>query len=58
MTESYSFEVSEETVSVEGPDGLNLQVKGRVPDKWLLIAAALVASLFGLTEIMGGLGAG
>jgi hypothetical protein len=55
MNQAYSFDISEEEVTVEGPDGLNLSVKGRVPDKWVLIIVALIASAFGLNEIMGGM---
>ena len=49
-------DISEDEVRVQGPDGLDLTLAGRIPDKWALLLIIAIASMLGLNELgVGGL---
>lgn len=45
------IDLSEEEFSIRGSDGLDLTVKGRIPDKWAVYVLLLMASLLGLDQL-------
>jgi len=46
-----SIDVSEDEISIQGAEGLNLKIKGRIPDKWALYVMLLLASFLGLDQL-------
>ena len=46
-----SFDVSEDEISIQGAEGLNLKIKGRIPDKWAMYVMLLLASFLGLDQL-------
>ena len=45
------IDLSEDEFSIKGADGLNLRIKGRIPDKWALYVLLLLASFLGLDQL-------
>ena len=48
---SYEIDLEEESVKVTGPD-MDLEIKGRIPDRWALIVIAAIAGFLGLNELI------
>jgi len=48
---SYEIDLDEESVKVTGPD-MDLEIKGRIPDRWALIIVAAILAFFGLQELI------
>jgi len=46
---SYEIDLDEESVKVTGPD-MDLEIKGRIPDRWALIVIAAIAGFLGIKE--------
>jgi hypothetical protein len=46
-----SFDVSEEEINIQGADGLNLKIKGRIPDKWAILIILALGSFLGLDQL-------
>jgi len=45
----YEIDLEEERVKVTGPD-MDLEIKGRIPDRWALIVIAAIAGFLGIKE--------
>lgn len=46
-----SLNVSEDEISIQGAEGLDLKIKGRIPDKMALYILLLIASFLGLDQL-------
>ena len=49
--ENLDVKISEEELHVTGPDGLNLRLAGRIPDKWGILLLLAIASMLGFNEL-------
>lgn len=47
---SYDIDLEEDRVQIKGPD-MDLEIKGRIPDRWALIVIAAIAGFLGLKEL-------
>ena len=45
------IDIEEESIEIS-TDDIKLTVKGRVPEKWLIIVVSLIVSAFGLNEFV------
>ena len=45
------IEIEDELVKIQDEDsGLDLTIKGRVPREWLIVAAAIILAVFGVSD--------
>ena len=45
------IDISEDEISIQGAEGLDLKIKGRIPDKMALYICLLIASFLGLDQL-------
>ena len=49
MRDIMDIDIEEESIEIK-TDDIKLSVKGRISEKWILIAVSLILSVFGLNE--------